>query len=248
MNSATTSRARTVIAPIVFIALLVTAWQWVAYNLRSVLPKVEDMFAALVENLDMYLKGVGSTAWMAAVGFLIGTIIALILAALITYFGWLRAAILPVATMLHVTPIVAIAPALIVAFGFGPEPKIIVAAISAFFPTLINAIAGFANVDPQAEEVFGAMSASKWETFLRLRLPSSLPMLFAGAQVAVTGAVVGQVVAEFMGSAVGLGAIIVTAQSYLALAQMWVAIFLAALLSLAGLGLVNLAQKLVIRW
>lgn len=248
MRTVKANRAMTIIAPIVFVALLVALWQWVAYSFRSVLPKIEAIFAALFEKPELFLRGLGSTAWMAGVGFVIGTLLALVLAALITYFSWLRAAILPVATMLHVTPIVAIAPALIVAFGFGPEPKIIIAALSAFFPMLINAIAGFSDVDPQVEDVFSALSASKWETFLRLRVPSSLTHLFAGAQVGVTGAVIGQVVAEFMGSAVGLGAIIVAAQSYLALDQMWVAIFFAAFLSLIGLGLVNLAKRLVIRW
>lgn len=248
MKAARVSRTKRIVAPIVFVILLAAAWEWVAYTFRSVLPPIEAMVQALVDKPDIFLKGLGSTAWMAAVGFVIGTLVALVLAALITYIDWMRAAVLPIATMLHVTPIVAIAPALIVAFGFGPEPKIIVAAISAFFPMLINAIAGFADVDPQADEVFQAMSASKTETFFRLRLPSSLTHLFAGAQVAITGAVIGQVVAEFMGSAVGLGAIIVTAQSYLALDQMWVAIFFTAFLSLIGLGIVNLARRLIIRW
>ena len=147
----------------------------------------------------------------------------------------------------EVTPIVAISPALIVAFGFTVLPHIIVAALSAFFPMLINAISGLNDVDREPLDIFTALSASRWQIFLRLRVPSSLRYLFAGGRLAITAAMVGAVVSEFTGTATGIGAVIALAQVYLVLPQMWAAIFFAGISTILLLGLVSLAERLTVR-
>ena len=135
-----------------------------------------------------------------------------------------------------------------VAFGFSDVPRIIIAAISAFFPMLINAITGLRSVDPQALEVFNAMAASRREIFFRLRIPSSLPYLFAGARLSVTAAMIGAVVSEFTGSSKGIGAVIVTATTYLNLPQMWAAILFSAVTTLCLLGIIGLIERVIVRW
>ncbi|MDQ1131299.1 ABC transporter permease [Microbacterium sp. SORGH_AS_0888] len=238
----------TVLAPLVLFAVLAVLWQWTASVFKSVLPPIQDILADIARRPPFYLSNLGVTLQSALLGLLFGVVVALALGAAVVHFRFLRAAIMPVALLLNVTPIVAIAPALVVAFGFNETPRIIVAALSAFFPMLINAIAGLRAVDPQALEVFDAMAASRREIFFRLRVPSSLPYLFAGARLAITAAMVGAVVSEFSGSSKGLGAVIVTATTYLNLPQMWAAILFSALTTLCLMGLVGLLERLIVRW
>ncbi|MBM9459990.1 ABC transporter permease [Nocardioides sp. zg-536] len=235
------------VAPLALILLIGFGWQWVATNMVSVLPTLQDMWASVRDDPRMYTENAWITVKTALFGFLLGGVIALALGIMCVNKA-IRSAVMPIATMLHVTPIVAVAPALIVAFGFGDGPHLATATIAAFFPMLINAITGFQAIDDQAHEVFCAMSASRAEVFWRLRLLSSLPYLFAGARVSITGAMVGAVVSEFFGTPEGLGALIVTAQANINLPVMWCAILVTAISSMLLMSLVGLVERLTVRW
>ena len=184
----------------------------------------------------------------ALLGFVIGAVAAMAMAIGFVHLRWLKDAVFPVALLINVTPIVAISPALIVVFGFGATPHVIVAALSAFFPMLINAMTGFREVDPQVLDIFRSMAATPADIFFRLRLPGSLPHLFAGARLASVAAVIGAIVSEFTGTSEGIGATIVIATTYLDLAQMWAAIFCSAAATLLLIGLLGLAARSIIRW
>ena len=248
MTSAHRAMLLRIIAPLITFALIAIGWQWIATHLKSILPPLEAVGADLLTRPGFYLWHLWVTVQAALIGFVVGGIVAIILAVGVIHFAFLRAAIVPVALLLNVTPIVAISPALIVAFGFNAIPHIIVAGLAAFFPMLINAMTGLRSIDPQALEVFHSMAASKSDIFWRLRLPSSLPHLFSGARLSVTAAMVGSVVSEFMGTSSGIGATIVMATTYLNLVQMWSAIFASAVTSLALIGLVGVVERLVIKW
>jgi NitT/TauT family transport system permease protein len=237
-----------IVAPGAMFLLLGLLWQAVALHQKSILPPLGQVAGDLLARPGFYLSNLSVTLYAALIGFGFGGMIAIWLAVTVIHIAALRAAVMPVALLLNVTPIVAISPALIVAFGFNAIPHVIVAAVAAFFPMLINAMSGLSRVDPQALEVFRSMAASKTDIFLRLRLPSSLPTLFAGAKLAITGAMVGSIVSEFMGSSHGIGATIVIATTYLNLKQMWAAIFISAISSLILIGLVSLTEKLTVRW
>jgi NitT/TauT family transport system permease protein len=235
-------------APALTFLLLGAAWQLVAAHQKSILPPLDAVAGDLWSRPQFYLANLWVTVYAALIGFLFGSALALLLAITVIHFSFLRAAVVPVALLLNVTPIVAISPALIVAFGFNAIPHVIVAAVAAFFPMLINAMSGLQAVDPQALEVFQSMAASRRDIFIRLRLPSSLPYLFAGAKLAITAAMVGAIVSEFMGTSHGIGATIVMATAYLNLKQMWAAIFVSAISTLIMVGLVGLTEKATIRW
>ena len=145
-------------------------------------------------------------------------------------------ALMPVAVVINVTPIVAIAPGLVVAFGFGMLPRYIVTAVVVFFPFLINSIAGLKAVDPGAEDVFTTLHASRFEVLLRLRIPSSVPYLLAGARICLPLALIGAVVAEFSaaGQSAGLGSLVETAASQADLPVVYASVFV---LGLLGIGL-----------
>jgi NitT/TauT family transport system permease protein len=248
MYSVIRNRALEGIAPITFFVLLALGWQWVAVNFESVVPPLEQVANELIDKPEFYLHNLWVTLYAALLGFLYGGITAIFFAAIVVHFKFLRSAIWPVALLLNVTPIVAISPALIVAFGFTALPHIIVASIAAFFPMFINTMTGLRAVDPQAHEVFRSMSATRLDTFIFLRLPGSLSHIFSGARLSITAAMIGSVVSEFMGTSEGIGATIVLATAYLNLPQMWAAIFTSAIISLMLVGLVSLIEKWTIRW
>lgn len=240
--------ALTVLAPLALFVVIAGLWQLVATADSDLLPPLQTVFAELVSRPLFYLSNLGSTVIAAVAGFAVGGVIAGLLAVAVVSVRVLRAAILPLALLVNVTPIVAIAPALVVAFGFNAVPHIVVAALSAFFPVLINAISGLTAVDREALDVLRAMSGSRLEIFVQLRVPSSLRYVFAGARLSMTAAMVGAVVSEFTGTASGIGAVIVTATQVLNLAQMWVGILFAAVATLLLLLLVGLVERLVVRW
>jgi NitT/TauT family transport system permease protein len=161
-----------------------------------------------------------------------------------------ESALMPLMIVLMVTPIVAIAPALVIAFGFGTTPKYLVTAIIVFYPMLVNSLAGLRDVDDAVLAVFATLHANRWEVFRRLRVPSSLPFVFAGLRIALPLAVVGATVAEFAaaGQQAGLGALIQVAASQANLAVIWASIVLLCLLGLALVTALAVIRKQVLFW
>ena len=234
--------------PVVLFAILGALWQVVAARDTSVLPSLAAVGRELTDQPGFWMDQIRYTLLDAVLGFALGVVVALLLAALLVHVPILRSAVMPVAVLLNVTPVVALAPALIIAFGFGRAPHVIVAALVSFFPMLVNALTGLDSVDPQALDVFGSVAATRYEIFVRLRLVSSLPYLFSAAKVCVSLAVIGSVISEFSDSSEGLGFTIVSVTQYNNVAELWAAIFCAAAMALALLGIVSLAQRLVVRW
>ncbi|MDO9396378.1 MAG: ABC transporter permease subunit [Herbiconiux sp.] len=242
------SLAVAIASPLVLFAALAALWQWVAVTFPTIVPPLQDVAADLAARPEFFVGNALYTLTAAVIGFAIGTVVSIGASILMVSFRPARAAFWPLALLINVTPIVAIAPALQAAFGFTQVPNIVVAALSAVFPTMVNALAGLRAVDPQSLEVFQALSATRWDTFARLRLPSALPFLFAGAQLAVCASMIGSVVSEFIGATKGLGAAISQSTFYLNLTQLWGSIWVSALVTLILLGIVVLAQKLTVRW
>lgn len=236
------------IAPLVTLLLLAGAWQWIASANSAVLPSLPSVGTELIDNTATYLTSLEYTLTNALTGLVLGIFVALFLATAIVHVPVLHAAIMPIAVFIHATPVLALAPALIVAFGFGAGPHIITVALMVFFPMLINAITGLKSVPQEMLEVFRSMAASRADIFLRLRVPSAMPFFFAAGKTCVTLAMIGAVVSEFTGSTKGIGAMIVTSTTYLNLPQMWAAIFVSAIVSVIMLGIVSLLERLVIRW
>ena len=143
-----------------------------------------------------------------------------------------RRAVLPIAVVLNVTPVVAIAPALVVAFGFGPAPKLIVTALICFYPILINTSVGLRSLPVPVLQVYQTMRASRLELLVHLRIPNALPYLFAALRIVAPLAIIGAVVAELTaaGSVGGLGSVITVASSMNQLAVVYAAIFVLAVM------------------
>ena len=226
------------------------AWQLVAADNPYILPKLPEVAAAFVGDPLLYLANAWATLQIALIGLLYGFGVAFVLAVLTSEFTVLRRAIMPIASVLNVTPVVALAPGLVVAFGFGMAPKVIVTAIITFFPVLANVSTGLRSVQGPVLDVFHTLQASRLEVLRRLRIPSAMPYTIAALRVTLPLSVVGAVVAEFVaaGSSTGLGTVIKTSAANSQLAQMYAAVGCLALLGVLMLTIITALEKRLLFW
>ena len=140
------------------------------------------------------------------------------------------------------------APVLVLLMGNGVEPKIAIAALVCFFPSLVNMVRGLNSPNPQALELMRVLSASKTEVFFKLRLFSALPYLFSALRIAASLAVIGAVVGEWIGATRGIGALIIQATYNFDSALLYSAICMSAFLSGSFFGIIALLERAVVRW
>lgn len=145
-------------------------------------------------------------------------------------------------------PIVALAPLLVVWFGFGGLSKVLVCALTVFFPALVNTIVGIRSVEPDLRALMRSLEANWWQTFSKLEVPGALPVLFGGLKVSVTLAVIGAVVGEFVGADRGLGYLVNLARGILDTPMLFVALFTLVLIALALYTAIVLIEYVVLRW
>ena len=235
---------------VIALVLAGIAWQAVAAGNPYILPRLPEVGTALAGNPLLFLSNAWATLQIALIGLFFGFVAAFLLAVLTSEFVVLRRAIMPLASVLNVTPVVALAPGLVVAFGFGMAPKVIVTAIITFFPVLANVSTGLRSVQGPVLDVFHTLQASRLEVLGRLRIPSAMPYTIAALRVTLPLSVVGAVVAEFVaaGSSTGLGTVIKTSAASSQLAQMYAAITCLALLGVLMLAVVTVLERRLLFW
>jgi NitT/TauT family transport system permease protein len=172
------------------------------------------------------------TLYESVAGFFLALVIAFIGGTLIAEVPLLRRVMVPYLVAINAAPKIALAPLIVVWFGFGTGSKVVMAALIAFFPLLINVVSGLANADPEKLKLMRSLAASRWMTFRKVKLPDALPSVFAGMKIAIVFAVVGAVVGEFVGAESGLGLVIKRTDYQLDVAQTFAIV---ALLSVMGI-------------
>ena len=232
------TRAMGVIAPIVFVALLLLVWELLVRALNVppyLLPAPSQVFAALVANAPILAASAWNTLSMALWALFIASASALVIALLIGLSPLAESAVRPLAVALQVTPIVAIAPLVNIWAGLDhPERAVIgLASVVAFFPIFSGAITGLRSADPDLERLFDLYGASRLQRLLKLRLPAAVPFLLEGHKVAAGLAVIGAVVAEFVsgsGGSQGLAWRLLEAANRLQTAKMFAALVILGLM------------------
>ena len=146
------------------------------------------------------------------IGFALGCIIGFMAGVTLGELKFLRKLLWPYVLASQVVPKLALGPIFIVWFGFGMTSTIVITALICFFPLLENTMTGLQSVSPDKRDLFRMLGASRWQTLIRLKIPSGLPVIMAGVRVAIVLALVGAVVGEFIGGSSGLGASVITAQ------------------------------------
>lgn len=244
-------RMSAVAYPAVFLLLVVLLW-WGATSTGMappyILPSPEDTWAALSENGAYLALHTWVTTVETIVGFLIAAVVGVGMAVIMVYSRTLERTFYPIILFAQVIPKIAIAPLFIVWLGFGPEPKVLVAVLMAFFPIVIAGISGLRSVDPEALELASIMGGSRWKTFIKIRFPAALPELLSGLKVAATLAVTGAVVGEFVGANEGLGYVILQANGNLDTAMLFAALIIMSVLGVLLFLILEVIERISIPW
>lgn len=230
---------------------LLALWQlvvWLFSVPTYMAPGPVEVLHAFRENAGTLWANFWPTVAEALLGFTFGNLVAILLAIWFVHSRTAERAFFPIAVFVNTIPIIAVAPILVLIFGNGYAPKIIIAALICFFPTLVNMVRGLKAVSPATLDLMRVLSASKQEIFWKVRIQSSLPFLFAALKIASTTCVIGAIVAEWIGSSFGLGALIIEATYNFRSPLLYATVFTAALLAVAMFTIVTVAEQRFIRW
>ncbi|MBN9623177.1 MAG: ABC transporter permease, partial [Actinobacteria bacterium] len=243
------------ILPVLVIAALIGLWQIAAadgaiaeaLNIEPFLvPSPAEVGDALWNSRSLLLENAWVTLREILVGLGFGVLLGIALS-VVMRFSWLvRDAFYPLAVALQAVPVVVIAPILVIWFGYGIWPKVIIVALACFFPVLVATLDGFRSVDPEAVKMMRTLDASRWATFRRVEVPTALPYFFSGAKVAVAIAPIVALFAELAGSNAGLMRLIVQDNANLEIARVFAATVILIAIGVLLVGLTALAQRLVV--
>lgn len=212
------------------------------------LPAPSRVLATITGELGTLLPAAGITLGEALTGLLIGGGLGLILAVVVTFWTGLEQGVLSLALLAKSTPVIAVAPILTVWLGFGHAPKVIVVALLTFFPLLVNALEGFRSVDPDIMAWLRSLNASRREIFRTARVPTALPHVFAALRISAPLAMIGAIVAEWMGASDGLGREMWLAYTNLDMPSLFAAVMILTVLSVVVYGAVRSIETRVVFW
>jgi NitT/TauT family transport system permease protein len=181
-------------------------------------------------------------------GFVFGVIAGLVIGAVISLIPVVERLVYPYLVALQTLPKVAIAPLFIIWFGYGLTSKIVITALVCFFPILVSVVAGFHSTDRDQLDMMKAFGATKWQTLVRLRIPSALVLIFAGLEIAAVLAVIGAIVGEFVGAQVGLGYLIVALNFSLDVPGVFAVLIVLSAIGLLMHGAMRYAARRYIFW
>ncbi len=245
-------RIRAVLPTLMALALIAIGWE--AFTVLTgqpayILPPLSAIFAVAIERaIPTFLPASWVTLREILVGFAFGVSAGLGLGTIIFSSSLMRRALLPLVISTQAIPVLAIAPILIIWFGFGMMPKVIVVALITFFPVVVNTIAGFDSVDRDAINLMHSFGAKRWKVFSMVRVPSALPFIFAGIKNAAAIAAIGAIVGEWVGAHEGLGPVMIAANAGFKTSVMFAAIFYLAFMAISLFLLVGVIERLVMPW
>lgn len=236
---------------LLIIALGIVAWQ--LYATRSgvsaeVLPSPVRVAQAGWSQRSALWSNTIPTLEETALGFTLAALVGFAFSALIDASNVLRNALMPLLIGSQTLPLVAIAPLVIIWFGFGILPKVLLIALLSFFPITIGFLEGYQATDPDVERLLVSMGAGRWRIFRTARLPTSMPFFFAGLRIAITYSVVVAIFAEYAGASAGLGVYIQEATNDFRTDLIFAAVLVTSLLTIALFAATYLLERIMIPW
>ena len=242
---------RDIVPPTALIAILIIGWYFVAKvsGLSSfILPTPLDVIQAGWETRNLLLNAISITLLATGIGLGLALITGIGIAAMIDFWPLAHRALYPILVVSQTIQILAIAPIMIIWFGFGVTPTIFIVVLFCFFPLAISTADGLTSSEPELIALLRAMGASKKQVWRMVRMPSALPSFFSGLRLAVTYSVVAATIGEWVGGSPGLGLYMLRSKNALASDQLFVAMFITSLLSLALFMLVYGIERLALPW
>jgi NitT/TauT family transport system permease protein len=242
---------RSAFYPLVGVAIILLAWQLYTDLFRInriVLPSPTDILWASAANWHVLLRECWPTFLESVLGFGLAVVIGIPFAVCVANSRVLNLTLYPILIATQSIPKVAVAPIILVWFGLGMQSKLVIAFLVAFFPIVVDTAAGMRATSAGLLELARSLRASPLQVFLKVQFPSALPFIFAGSKVAVTLAVIGAVIGEFVGSVGGLGNLLLTANSQLDSPLAWAALVWLSALGILLFAAVVLAERIVMPW
>ncbi|MFI5000150.1 MAG: ABC transporter permease [Reyranellales bacterium] len=245
------ARLRPLVLPTAFAVSVLLLWQvlvLVFHYPKVILPAPSDIFVALTGNFDVIWQQTVPTMRDTLVGFALAAVFGIGLASLLSFNRLVRDAIYPLIIVIQLVPKIAWTPLFIVWVGIGWQSRLTIATFIGFFPIFIAMMAGLESTDRSLVHLCKGLSATPWRTFWLVRLPASMPYLFAGLKIAITLAVIGVIVAEFISASEGLGFLILKSAALLQTDVIFAAITVLCILGLIFYGAVHAGEVAVRKW
>lgn len=253
MSGAALDRTLRVALPVALGAVLLGFWSWYVRQAGVsplILPAPERILVAFAKQIvdPRMLYHAWVTIAQTVAGFAIAMVVGIALGTAMAKVRTLEWALQPYIIALQIVPKIALAPLFILWFGFGMESKVVIAALLAFFPVYANTLLAMKSVDPGDREVFASMRASPMQRFFLLEMPSALPLILTGAEVAIVLAIIGAVVGEFIGGNEGLGQQTIAKLQMLQVDELFGVVLLLTLIGLAMYLAVALLRRRLAPW
>lgn len=234
-----------------YAAVIVLAWEVAVRAARVphyILPAPSSVGRELVSEPLLLLSHAWVTLYEMVAGFLLGTLFGVALAVIIAFSPLARTLLMPTVIAIQSVPKVAVAPLFVVWFGLGLASKLVLVVTVAFFPVLMNTLAGLTSVDADMIDLVRGMGGSKRQMLFKIRIPYAVPYVFGGMKIAVPLAMIGAIVGEFIASERGLGNLILSTSQNLRTSLNFASLILISAVSSAMYQAVDLSEKLVLRW
>jgi NitT/TauT family transport system permease protein len=251
------SRPELLLAPVLLVLFLL-GWEFSVeyYEIpQYVIPAPSAIAKSLYRGLNIgfgnrggYWLHTGVTLTEVFLGFIIGSSIGLILGTIVSQFRVLEATLRLYLVAIQSLPKIALAPIIVLWFGFGLTSKIVIICLLTFFPLLITSMAGFTSVEPERIELMRAICARPWQVFWKVRLPSALPYIFAGLEMAAVFSVVGAVVGEFVGAQLGLGTLIMSMNSQMDMAGTFSVLVILSIIGITLHSVLRILKRHLLFW
>jgi NitT/TauT family transport system permease protein len=237
--------------PSLLIIIVGLAWE-LSVRLFSLpaylLPKPLDVLARIGHDYPTFLHNGWATLQVILIGFGCSALLGVALALVVVLNGWAERVLMPLIVGTQTVPMIAIAPLFVVWLGFGIAPKVLVTFLISFFPVVISTAAGLRAVEPDMIDLVRSMGATGLRVLLKVRIPTALPQMFSGFKIAITSAVIGAIVAEFVGSDSGLGYLLVTSTATMDGPLIWSALLILIVMGVLLFALTAQIERLVIPW
>ncbi|GHC82686.1 ABC transporter permease [Pseudorhodoferax aquiterrae] len=231
--------------------LLVALWEGVARGFQLpayTLPAISQIFGSIWDMRTVLTRAAGVTVTEALVGYALGALIGIGGAIWVTMVPRVRGAVLPAATAFNSVPVIAWSPLVLLWFGMGMSSKYVMVALAIAFTLFLSTLSGLDRVDRRSVDLMRSFGASRLAILWRLRLPTALPLMFAGLRVATARSVLIAVVTEMLGAQAGLGLLIYQAVVQVDFVQVWAAVFVASAASLLFFGIVSFIERRTVFW
>tara|TARA_B100000745_G_C20125863_1_gene385620 strand:- start:622 stop:1431 length:810 start_codon:yes stop_codon:yes gene_type:complete len=239
------------IIPLLLTAILLVVWEsmvWLFDVEEWLLPAPSSIFQEIIVSRNLLFSHSVTTIVEIVVGFSFSLIIGVFLAGAIAYSNVVERFAYPFVIASQTVPVIVIAPLLLIWIGYGMVPKIIVVILISFFPLVVNTVDGLKSADHDTMRMLRTLGASRWQIFVKLQIPYSIPFLFSGMRVAVTLSVIGAVIGEWVGSSSGLGYLMIRSAPQFLTERVFASIVILSMIGIFLFSVIVVIERLYMPW